>query len=167
MIDHLWTDIGLQTPIIWTGKLIALLKRGDIDGLEAWLPQMPFAELQPVFARFVEFQRNNKPAAAEAFEHDVREAYLSGFPAWYAYFLLEQAGRPEAALDILEAESEQGWFSTSVILFDPEKPEARSTERFAEFVERLGYIDYWREAGAPTVCRSEADAPFCQRILAQ
>ena len=164
MIDEIWFDLGLHSPIAWTGKWLALLKRGDRDALAAWTDEMPFSAPKPLFRRFALITDDTSEEGREALAADIVAATKVDLPPWLAYILLEQMGETGLALDIAEEQAETGQFVNAVVMFDPFKPEARQTERFVEITDRLGYIAYWRDNGPPTVCAAEKSAPFCRRI---
>ncbi|MGB3625874.1 MAG: hypothetical protein WA989_08595, partial [Henriciella sp.] len=95
---------------------------------------------------------------------EIAAAYKDGLPGWFAYFLLGTIGETEAALDVVEADASGGLLDTSVILFDPDIPGPRDTERFFALVETLGFVTYWQEKGPPTVCADEPQSLLCRRL---
>ncbi|NNU14994.1 tetratricopeptide repeat protein [Parvularcula sp. ZS-1/3] len=164
LIDYILEDLGLETPIAWMGKFFALIERGDWEAAKAWVARTPFPNSEEAMMVFVDAERVGTEEASAQAVPVMREAYDEGMPAWIAYFMLDRLGEWEAALDVAEAETDGGVFETSVIFFDPFRPDARQTERFADIIESQGFIRYWREAGPPTFCKAEAETPVCQRI---
>ncbi|RFB04793.1 tetratricopeptide repeat protein [Parvularcula marina] len=164
MLDEIWFDLGLHSPIVWTGKWLAFLKRDDRDALAAWTDEMPFNAPKPLFRRFAQMSEEASSADREALAADIVTASADNLPPWLAYIMLEHLGETNRALDIAERKAETGQFYNSVVLFDPFMTETRQTERFARITERLGFLPYWRENGAPTLCAAEKNAPFCRAI---
>lgn len=164
LIDYILEDMGLETPIAWMGKFFALIERGDWEAATGWVARTPFSNSKKAMLTFVDAQRVGTEKASMQAVPVIRAAYDEGMPAWIAYFLLDRMGEWEAALDVAEAETDGGVFETSVVFFDPFRPDARRSERFADIVERQGFVSYWQEAGPPTFCAAEPETPVCQRI---
>ncbi|MEO1594776.1 MAG: hypothetical protein AAFS02_05970 [Pseudomonadota bacterium] len=163
-LDYLWFDLGVETPVVWIGRWFGLTELGDFDAALAWIERSPFSSFKPELRRYVERQRDAGPNNPDAFAGSIVAAYEAGLPAWLAYHLLDQSGEPSAALGVLDQESANGTFDTSVVLFYPRGGSARSSERFVELVDRLGYMEYWRANGAPDICRDEPATPLCAAL---
>ncbi|MEL7296667.1 MAG: tetratricopeptide repeat protein [Pseudomonadota bacterium] len=164
MLDFLWMDLGVETPVVWVGRWMGMTEIGDYDRALRWVELTPFTPYRSVLRAYVERQRDSADRPDGQFTADVMAAYEAGLPAWLAFHMLDQSGLPNAALDVLDAESADNLFDTSVVLFYPRGGSARSTERFAQLIARLGFYDYWRVRGAPDVCQDEPDTPLCQAI---
>jgi len=164
MLDEIWFDTGLHSPIVWTGKWMAFLKREDRDALDAWTDEMPFNAPKPIFRRFARITGKTSETERTTLAADIVAASQENLPPWLAYILLEQMGETDRALDIAEREAGKGQFANSVVFFDPSMTQARQTERFADIAESLGFMDYWQDNGPPTVCATQPLSPFCQRI---
>ncbi|MEM1438732.1 MAG: tetratricopeptide repeat protein [Pseudomonadota bacterium] len=163
-LDYLWFDLGVQTPVVWVGRWFTMTESGDYEGARAWIEQTPLAAFKPIMTRYVEYLTDPTAPGAERFGDELVAAHRAGFPAWLAFYMLDQADLPDAALDVLDFESVDGTFDTSVVLFYPSGGAARATPRFAELVARLGYFEYWKERGAPDICQSEPAIRLCTRM---
>lgn len=164
-LDYLWFDLGLKTPIVWLGRWFGLLERGDFDAALAWIEKTPYGAFSTVLSEYVQQMRNQEESASDGFVGQVMAAYAAGLPAFLAYHILDQSGAPEAALDVLERESEKGYFDVSVVLYHRRGGSARSTARFATLVARLGHRAYWRARTGPDLCKDEPSNPFCRAIV--
>ncbi len=163
-LDYLWFDLGLETPIVWLGRWFGLIERGDFDAALSWVEKTPYDAFRSVFTEYVQHMRSKGESASDGFVDQVMAAYASGLPGFLAYHMLDQTGSPDAALDVLELESEKGYFDVSVVLYHPRGGSARSTDRFATLVARLGHLDYWRSRTGPDVCKDEPAIPLCRAI---
>lgn len=164
MIDEIWFDIGLRSPVVWVGKWFALLEREDWRGLEKWTDEIPFDAPKPLFRRFARLSGEGDKAEREVLAADIAVASQTDLPPWLAYIMLEQMGETDRALVVAEQHAEAGQFVNSVVMFDSSMTDARQTERFASIADRLGYIDYWRRNGPPTVCAAESETPVCRKL---
>ncbi|MEL7313144.1 MAG: hypothetical protein AAFN07_16625, partial [Pseudomonadota bacterium] len=164
LLDYLWFDLGVETPVVWVGQWFTMVEAGDFDGARDWLDYTPFTPFRSEFEGFLQIKRGEEDDAT-AFSESIFDAYARGLPGWLAFHMLDQNGLPDSALDILEMDSDDGDFDTSVVLFYERGGTARSQERFADLIERLGYFEYWRERGNPDVCEREPALPLCQRLL--
>ncbi|MEM7764132.1 MAG: tetratricopeptide repeat protein, partial [Pseudomonadota bacterium] len=164
MLDFLWMDLGVETPVVWVGRWMGMTELGEYDRAIAWVDETPFEPYRAVLRAYVERQRESADQPDSLFASDVKAAHDQGLPAWLAFHMLDQSGLPDAALDVLEAESADNLFDTSVVLFFPRGGSARSTQRFADLVARLGFYEFWRARGGPDVCRDEPDTPLCKAI---
>ena len=166
-LDYLWFDLGLEVPIVWFGRWSLLVETGEYDAASAWIEKTFFPAGEAVMAEFITRQQDPSARDDAGYEARVKAAYADGFPPWYAYHLLDQSGLPEAALDILDQATKDGdEFYNTVVLFFPRGGTARRSDRFADLVERLGYIDYWRRFGAPDICTAEPEIDLCERVAA-
>lgn len=144
-LDYIWTDLGLQTPIVWFGKFAAMAKRRDSAAMQAFLAELPF-ENEEVFRRFAIAVADDTPASRKRFAAVVRED--TRLPPWLGFYMLQEVGLIDQALAIAEQAARNGNFSGTVVLFQPDSKEARSGQRFAAVVEDL-------EACHPSVRRSD------------
>ena len=164
-LDYLWSDLGFKTPVIWTGLWISHILRDEFASAEAWVDQnVFFPEASDLMRRFVAEMESPNPQLTDILVQDIQSAYESGLFPWMAFYMMINLDRPEAALDLAQAEADKGYFDTSVVFFDRYYSAHRETERFADIVEQLGYVDYWKVRGAPKICASEPNTPFCLRI---
>lgn len=163
-IDLLWNDIGLRSPIVWIGKWFALTMRGDFAALEAWAAEAPFNVSEDLLRRYARVKAETAQDSDPDLPNDIAASVGDAMPAWLAYHLLEHLDRPDLALDVASSEARTGRFVNSVVMFDPAQTHARQSERFVGVAEDLGYLEYWRQKGAPSVCRTEADTPVCRAI---
>ncbi|MEM6807663.1 MAG: tetratricopeptide repeat protein [Pseudomonadota bacterium] len=163
-LDYLWFDLGVETPVVWVGRWFTMTESGDYDGATAWIDQTPLVPFKPIMTRYVEYLSDPSRPGAERFGDELVTAHREGFPAWLAFYMLEQAELPDAALEVLDLETADGVFDTSVVLFYPSGGAARATPRFAQLVTRLGYFDYWKVRGAPDICRAEPGISLCTQV---
>lgn len=163
MLDYLWFDLGVETPIVWVGRWFALLDSDDYPAAIEWVdntPLVPFAATLRSYSVF----RSNPPADARPLISEMAEAHANGFPGWLAYHMLDQSGLSEPALEILDKETADGFMGTSVVLFMDRGGDARKGPEFADYLERLGFYEYWLARGAPDMCAPETDYVICQRL---
>jgi len=168
LIDYLWDDIGLQTPIVWMGRWMMMIARKDLEAADRWMQYTPYQPFKSVFQAYTDHMRGRKDGAADPFADSVKTAYQAGLPAWLAFYMLDQSGLPDAALDILDAATADGSFDTSVVLFYTGGADSRAsaykTLRFAELVSRLGFVAYWRKHGPPDMCADAPGLPVCRAV---
>ncbi len=164
-LDYLWFDLGFEVPIVWTGRWLLLTETGEYDAALAWIEESPFPAHAALLAEFVARKQNPDYSTSEAFISRIKAGYEAGFPAWLAYHTLDQSNLQAAALDILEADSQNGEFLNSVVLYFPRGGMTWKDDRFADLVERLGHVEYWRARGAPDICRLDPDVAVCRRVM--
>ncbi|MEL6368442.1 MAG: hypothetical protein AAFQ16_10850, partial [Pseudomonadota bacterium] len=70
----------------------------------------------------------------------------------------------DAAIAILDRDSLNGYFDTSVILFFEREGAMRFDDRFAQYLERLGFFDYWATRGGPGICARQSELDFCMHL---
>ncbi|MEE4339670.1 tetratricopeptide repeat protein [Erythrobacter sp.] len=160
-LDYIWSGLGLRAPIVWFGKFAAMAKRGDGPAMKVFLDDLPFGN-EEVFRRFAAAIDEDSPASRERFAAAVRAD--KALPPWIAYYFLQELDLTDQALTIAEEAARSGAFDNSVVLFQPNAKDARSTERFADIAEELGLVSYWRERGVPSICKEERKTPVCRRI---
>lgn len=163
LLDYLWFDLGVETPVVWVGQWFSMIEAGELDSAAQWIDKSPFRPFRAEFEAFIERKRVPSTDSA-AFSDLIIAAYERGLPGWLAFHMLDQSGLPDSALDIFERDSEDGEFDTSVVLFYERGGTARAETRFADLIERLGYYEYWRDRGAPDLCKREPQIPLCRRI---
>lgn len=166
LVDQLWTDFGLRTPIPWMGKWLALLARGDDEGLESWVDSIPFESSAGLFRAFLAVRQNPSSEGLDELSRTLLDAYAEGWPAWLAFHLLVRSGRASDALTVAEKEIRRGGFGNVAVLFDIATPEVRQLPRFTQLVESLGFVDYWKRAGVPTFCEAQPETPVCGMLSA-
>ncbi|MEM1173803.1 MAG: hypothetical protein AAGA33_11290 [Pseudomonadota bacterium] len=165
-LDYLWFDLGVETPVVWIGRWFALLDAGDHAAAGQWVdetPLRPFAETMRAYADF----RAGTGADPATMAKVVTDAYNQGMPSWLAFHLLDQGGLTDAALDVLDDETSDGFFDLSVVLFFERGGEARQRAEFADFLERLGLFEYWQLRGAPDMCARDTNIVLCERLQAR
>ncbi|MEO1028759.1 MAG: tetratricopeptide repeat protein [Pseudomonadota bacterium] len=164
-LDHIWTDLGFQFPAVWFGKWNMQLRMGDFDKAAQFIEETPHTQHKDVLRAYVDARRNVAIADLDQLAASIKTAQAGGLQSMFAYTLLDQLDRPEDAMDVAQAVADQNTLlEASVVMFDPNYPLARRTERFAEIVEIFGFIEYWRERGPPDLCAAESGTPYCQRI---
>lgn len=163
-LRYLWFDLGFESPVIWTGIWMSHILRDDLGGAKTWIDENRFFPKQSdLMKRFVRELEDPSQETANALITDIDQARDDGFPPWIGFYMIANLNRPDAALDYAQVEADDAGFETSVVLFDRYMSAHRRTERFADLVEQLGFTDYWRERGLPTICKAEANAPYCLR----
>ena len=163
-LQSLWEERGVKVPTAWFGIWHIYVRRGDYDAAEAWIKESPVPTRPELLEAFLDAKRDGGEAAISEVMPLIRAAYESGFAGWFAYTLMDHLGATDAALDIAEAETDTGRFELSVVMFDPMFPAARQTPRFERIVERLGYVEYWQQRGAPDFCSETPAPPICARF---
>lgn len=160
-LDHLWFDLGQKTSSVWAVRFLALIEQDNFESAISWVQETPYKKHSSLFVEFVKQEQHQNVSAGRTFIEQVKSAHQNGLPAWLAYHMLDERDMYEAALDVLEAESQDGLFDNSVVLFFPRGGRTWQTEGFAELVDRLGYVEYWRNRKAPDICKARSDAPLC------
>ena len=163
-LEYLWNEMGLDTPIIWFGRWMVLLWQGEFDELKAWQAECPLLRGCDQFDLAREAYRSGDEAQIEAFIADVVKAYEDGLPAQIAISVIQETGDTDTMLDIAEAESRKGRFMNAVIFYDPRNSAFRADPRFADIVETLGLLDYWKQSGPPDFCADEPEIPVCRKL---
>lgn len=164
-LDRLWSDMGIQFPVVWFGNWNMQLRRGAFDEAKRFLDFTPHVAFQDVLTAYVEARESKDETSLDEIADALKSAHADGLEGWLAYTLLDQIYRPGEAMDILEATLDRNeTLDIAVIMLDPLYPLARQTERFAGLVERYGLIEYWQQRSAPDLCEAEADYPYCRRI---
>lgn len=163
-LDYLWFDLGLETPIVWVGRWFHMLNANEHDEAINWLSVSPFARFSDVMTVYVRREQASRPDEAAAFVEDLHRAIAEGFPSWLAFHMLDQGGLTDAALDVLDAEAQDGSFDNAVVLFFPRDGQAKFSTRYRDAVQRLGFVKYWRVRGAPDLCDEQPDMPLCQML---
>lgn len=158
-LDYIWSDLGLHTPIVWFGKFAAMAKRRDGAAMQAFLAELPF-DNEEVFRRFAIAVANDTPTSRERFTTAVRED--TRLPPWLAYYMLQDVGLIDQALTVAERAVRKGNFGETVVLFQPDRKEARRGQRFAAVAEGVGLIAYWQARGLPSFCKEERETPVCR-----
>lgn len=164
ILDYLWLDLGVETPVVWIGRWFWMIEQRELENAAEWVALTPFRGFESELRLFVDYLQGSEITDSEL-SHSITTAYDNGLPSWLAYHMLNQSGLTDAALEILDRDSEDGDFDTSVVLFHVRGGSAHNDPRFADYVERLGYFDYWRELGPPDICRNLPQIPLCQRLL--
>ncbi|MEO0974391.1 MAG: tetratricopeptide repeat protein, partial [Pseudomonadota bacterium] len=105
LITYLRDDLGMETPILWFGHWISLLREDDDDALRQWIEETPFIDLAPLFTDFVS-ARHRERTEVDALANRIDQTHAEGLaPAWIAYYLLDQLDRPDEALAVAEREA--------------------------------------------------------------
>jgi tetratricopeptide (TPR) repeat protein len=163
-LQSIWTGTGFKAPTAWFGIWHLYVRAGDYDAAEAWIAESPVPIDAQLLKAFLQAKRSGEASAISGVIPQVFEAYENGFQGWFAYTLLDHLGATEDALEIAERETETGRFELSVVMFDPLFPAARMTPRFEDIVDRLGYVEYWRQNGPPDFCQDQPRPPICDRL---
>ncbi|MEL6547306.1 MAG: tetratricopeptide repeat protein [Myxococcota bacterium] len=92
LLDHLWFDLGVETPIVWLGRWFGLTERGDYDEALQWIEKTPFKASSPLLSTYI--KRIRDPASPETadFPEQVMNAHRAGFPGWLGFHMLDQSG---------------------------------------------------------------------------
>ncbi len=166
MLHYLWFDLGFETPVIWIGRWFAMLDNEDYVAAGLWVEETPFTTFAPTLRAYVAF-REGAASAPASLATEIIEAYRNGMPGWLAFHMLDQGGFTDSALEILDEESSDGYFQTSVVLFFERGGEARKRSEFADLIDRLGFYEFWDLRGGPDMCERDPDIPLCQRLPEQ
>ena len=161
---HLWNEKGIETPTGWFGTWHIYVRQSDFDAAEAWLEKSPLPIDVELLTRFLATMRDGGMVAKEAMASEVLAAYSNGFPGWFAYVLLDHLGATDTALEIASREADTGRFDLSIVMFDPNFPGPRQTDRFEQIVQRLGYVEYWQKHGRPDFCAELPTPEICQGL---
>lgn len=163
-LRHLWHDKGIETPTGWFGTWHIHVRQNQFDAAETWLAESPLPIDIDLLKLFLDTMRDGSHAAKKQMASKISTAYTEGLPGWFAYVLLSHLGAIDIAMEIASRETDTGRFELSIVMFDPNFPAARQTERFEDVVRRLGYTDYWQQYGPPDFC-SEVPAPrICHEL---
>lgn len=167
LTNQLWFDLGHRTSTVWATHWFLLLEKGDFGGARGWIAETPLSRHESVLWRYVERMENDEGQIAKDFVQEIKDAADAGMPAMVAYHMLDLAGMSDAALETLEAQSRDGMFEDSYILLFPRGSGSWKSPRFIETVERIGYVDYWREFGEPDACASNPEEELCLAVRAR
>ncbi|NQY04554.1 MAG: hypothetical protein HRT76_15050 [Halieaceae bacterium] len=165
-LDYLWSGLGVETPVVWVGLWLSMIELGEYEAANAWLAKAPYSAFVSALRGYITVVEAT-PDGLEAFVSEIRGAYGRGMPGWLAFHLLDRAGESDLALEILDRETSQGYFENSVVLFFERGGTTRSRAEFADFVERLGFYEYWRERRGPDMCERDSQSALCQRLVKQ
>ncbi len=163
MLDYLWFDLGVETPVVWTGRWLTMIENNDYDAATAWLDETPFNVFAATLQAYID-TRAGRLTDDDSFVNLVSNDYRNGLPGWLAYHLLDQAGLSGPAMQVLDQETSNGYFGTSVVLFYEHGGETRTQPEFADFIERLGFYEYWQARGGPDICEREVELGLCRRL---
>ena len=165
-LHYLWFDLGFETPVIWIGRWFAMLDNQDYVAAGLWVEETPFTTYAPTLRAYVAFREGtvSDPASLAT---EITEAYRNGMPGWLAFHMLDQGGLSDSALDVLDEDSSDGYFQTSVVLFFERGGEARKRAEFADLIDRLGFYEFWALRGGPDMCARDPEIPFCRRLSGQ
>ena len=161
---RIWTDTGFENPNAWYGIWHTHVRMGNYDAAEDWMAQSPLPINETLLRAFLDSKRGGGNQTSDQTASDIVAAYQGGFEAWFAYSLLDHLGHTDLALSIAEQEAAKGQFFLSVVMFDPMFPEARFSPRFEPILQRLGYIEYWTQHGAPDFCQDRPAPPVCASL---
>ena len=164
-LAYLWFDIGLETPIVWIGRWFSLLSLGEYEKAASWIDVTPFSSYEQSLSAYVAYRRQPTSEIASQLADTIMTAKQEGLPPWLAFFMLDQIGESDVALQILAEQALQGYFDNSVVLFYPSKGNTRKSEKYYDHLERLGYVTFWQVTGPPDICQDEPNLDFCQRLI--
>jgi DNA-binding winged helix-turn-helix (wHTH) protein/TolB-like protein len=91
--------------------------------------------------------------------HDDMSAWDSGQlinAAMFAAYFKQN----DMAMDLLRTGLQDNWINTYVVWL-PVFDDVRRSEAFGQFVEQIGFVDYWRQQGWPQVCKPVGNAISC------
>ncbi|MEO1581961.1 MAG: tetratricopeptide repeat protein [Pseudomonadota bacterium] len=163
MLDYLWLDLGVETPIVWIGRWFIMIENEDFEQAAAWIDATPLRPYAEAFRAYVAY-RASAGSDGASLTAAVNRAYEDGLPGWLGVHMLDQAGLTDAAIAILDRDSLNGYFDTSVILFFEREGAMRFDDRFAQYLERLGFFDYWATRGGPGICARQSELDFCMHL---
>ncbi|MEM9760510.1 MAG: hypothetical protein AAF933_14810, partial [Pseudomonadota bacterium] len=163
MLDFLWFDLAVEVPVVWFGRWLMMLETQEYAAANAWLTESPLSVFAPTLRSYVEFSKN-KESDPSSLISKIKTAYRNGLPGWLAFHMLDLIGLSDAALEILDRESLDGYIANSVVLFFERGGNTRMRPEFAELIERLGYYEYWRARGGPDMCVRDSNSALCRRL---
>lgn len=165
-LSYLWFDIGLEAPVVWVGRWFSLLSLNEYEKAASWVDVTPFQSFKQSLSAYVAYRRQPSSESGSQLVDTIMTAREAGLPPWLAFFMLDQIGESDAALQVFADQASLGYFDNSVVLFYPSKGSTRKSKQYYSYLENLGYIDFWNIAGPPDICRDEPDLDFCQRLVA-
>ncbi len=163
MLDYLWFDLGVETPVVWIGRWFAMMDNEDYVAAGLWVEETPFTPFASTLSAYIAFRESDVSDPASLIT-EIKEAHRNGMPGWLAFHMLDQGGLSDSALEVLDQDSSDGFFETSVVLFFERGGEARKRAEFADIIERLGFYDYWALRGGPDMCERDTDSALCERL---
>jgi tetratricopeptide (TPR) repeat protein len=153
-------QLGLRPRFMWQGMLFLCLADENFDAADEWLASRPAHQDEEINAAHLEIYRawiaarraptvQNRVLVAELLNKALDNKQIDLNLAAYAFADVE---RPDRALDILLDLASTGRNVDQGPLWLPGMKSVRAHERFTEFANALGLVDYWRSVAWADQC---------------
>lgn len=159
--ERAWDVFGLKTRHVWEGLYSVQLDQGDYGAARALLAQIPGApQSQAALAGFVTALENPADMTPQIVAASFAAADPKGaLPYYWQYEAYSRLGMTQHALVAAQGAKTAYGVEDTQPLFTPSAKSTRADPAFADIIEGLGLVDYWRQAGWPDFC-ADPDLPY-------